>query len=533
PNVSICPTITGMGGLGKTQLAAHYARGHTADYPDGIFWITAANLNAIRPQLADFCVELGLQVADPLRTGDLTEQKISAFKGYLDAHPRALLIFDNVAEPDHLRTRQIGVGFTALTLGGTVLVTTRRRKLPGDRFAELPLERLLPEPARQILTTARPDLATDPDLDRICEQFGYLPLMLNLAAAALAKRGGAIAGYLGKLQEWGIDTTHDRARVSLDDYHTSLTAVLQEQWAMLTSEDARLLLRVAGQLPEAEVIPTARLGLLAGLRDVDEWDCPLRDGLEELERASLVEMVDGESVRLHPLIREFGEGLTPSAEQKMFCLACAERVTAAFNDLKQLGMAYEERGIVALILDLMTSIELCGSHESMTVTPNYNFPLFQSTNKAVLTNLYHFLRLLRLESHHLQKTLTRRQAAELWQQLLPRTGELIGNELTQRLVQLLSQTIHWLPLWGHQHQSLAVEQTFTGHENWVNSVGVLDQNRIVSASSDYTLKIWNLQTGQVEQTLTGHENWVNSVGVLDQNRIVSASSDYTLKIWNL
>ncbi|MEZ4620269.1 MAG: hypothetical protein R2867_32835 [Caldilineaceae bacterium] len=66
----------------------HYARAHIADYPDGIFWITAADLNNIRPQLADFCVALNLPVADPQRTGDLTEQKISAFKAYLDAHPK-------------------------------------------------------------------------------------------------------------------------------------------------------------------------------------------------------------------------------------------------------------------------------------------------------------------------------------------------------------------------------------------------------------------------------------------------------------
>ncbi|MCB0123133.1 MAG: hypothetical protein KDE58_12850, partial [Caldilineaceae bacterium] len=374
------------------------------------------------------------------RTGDLTEQKISAFKAYLDAHPQALLIFDNVEEPDHLRTRQIGIGFTALTLGGNVLVTTRRRKLPSDRFAELPLERLLPAPARQILTTKRPDLVTDPDLDRLCAQLGYLPLMLNLAAAALAKRGGAIAGYLGKLQEWGIDTTHDRARVSLDDYHTSLTAVLQEQWAMLTSEDARLLLRVAGQLPEAEVIPTARLGLLAGLRDVDEWDCPLRDGLEELERASLVEMVDGETMRLHPLIRDFARAMVGHAERAAFCTACAQRLADAYcsgiDGLARLGHEYERRGIGSLIIDLITAIEL--------LQPSNN-----TKSKSPIQNLQSLLRKLRLEVHHLQVLPPLRQTEQLWQQLLPHTGFLVGDALVQQLVPLLRHTLFWLPQWGH------------------------------------------------------------------------------------
>ncbi len=94
--------------------------------------------------------------------------------------------------------------------------------------------------------------------------------MLNLAAA-LKKRGGVIAGYLQRLHTLRAEKLHSEvAKVSLDDYHQSLSAVLHEQMAMLRDENAPLLLRVVGQLPEAAVIPTARLGLLVGLADVDE-----------------------------------------------------------------------------------------------------------------------------------------------------------------------------------------------------------------------------------------------------------------------
>ena len=56
----------------------------------------------------------------------------------------------------------------------------------------------------------------------------------------------------------------------------AVAATLAEQWDDL-SEEARLLLQAAGQLPEAATIPLARLGLMAGLtnRGNDFFDSPL------------------------------------------------------------------------------------------------------------------------------------------------------------------------------------------------------------------------------------------------------------------
>ena len=50
--------------------------------------------------------------------------------------------------------------------------------------------------------------------------------------------------------------------------------------------------------------------------------------------------------------------------------------------------------------------------------------------------------------------------------------------------------------------------------------------------------MWNLSadapTGQAERTLSGHSHWVNAVAITpDGQRAVSASSDKTLKVWNL
>ncbi|WP_438011255.1 TIR domain-containing protein [Sorangium sp. So ce321] len=77
--------------------------------------------------------------------------------------------------------------------------------------------------------------------------------------------------------------------------------------------------------------------------------------------------------------------------------------------------------------------------------------------------------------------------------------------------------------------------TLEGHSYSINACAVSsDGQHIVSASSDKTLKVWNVATGQLLSTLEGHSHRVNACVVSpDGQRIVSASSDKTLKVWNV
>jgi len=78
-------------------------------------------------------------------------------------------------------------------------------------------------------------------------------------------------------------------------------------------------------------------------------------------------------------------------------------------------------------------------------------------------------------------------------------------------------------------------RTLTGHARSVTAVAVTpDGQRAVSASSDSTLKVWDLSSGRELRTLTGHTNEVTAVAVTpDGQRAVSASRDKTLKVWEL
>ena len=72
----------------------------------------------------------------------------------------------------------------------------------------------------------------------------------------------------------------------------------------------------------------------------------------------------------------------------------------------------------------------------------------------------------------------------------------------------------------------------SGHASKVYSI-VLDhkRNRCISGSMDNLVKVWSLDTGTVLYNLEGHSSLV---GLLDLNddRLVSAAADFTLRIWD-
>jgi hypothetical protein len=105
--------IHGLGGVGKTPLAARYARQHREAY-DVIWWLRSEQPETLHTDLAGLAIALGLADTDADE-----QQAIGAGQDWLEQHDRWLLVFDNAPGPDAI------AGLLPESNGGHVLITSR------------------------------------------------------------------------------------------------------------------------------------------------------------------------------------------------------------------------------------------------------------------------------------------------------------------------------------------------------------------------------------------------------------------------
>ena len=76
---------------------------------------------------------------------------------------------------------------------------------------------------------------------------------------------------------------------------------------------------------------------------------------------------------------------------------------------------------------------------------------------------------------------------------------------------------------------------YTGHSNDVTALKVLPYgDKLITASKDKTLMLWDIPSQQVLRVFRGHTDWVTSVDVSSDGRLAaSGSRDGTIRIWDI
>jgi WD40 repeat protein len=73
-----------------------------------------------------------------------------------------------------------------------------------------------------------------------------------------------------------------------------------------------------------------------------------------------------------------------------------------------------------------------------------------------------------------------------------------------------------------------------GHQDNITDIRFTnDSERIITASEDKTVKIWDLN-GRLLRTLEGHTDKVNTMDISpDGTMLLTGSSDYSVRLWKL
>ncbi|NET16265.1 MAG: CHAT domain-containing protein, partial [Okeania sp. SIO1H6] len=288
-------SITGMGGIGKTELALQYAHHHFQQktYRGGVCWLEARGVD-VGIQIVNFArSELNL---NPPEDYDLQTQVRYCWRNWLEGD--VLVIFDDVVEYEN-----ISDFLPPAELRFKVLITTRRQLL-GQSFHRLELEVLDEEAALELWVSFVGEARIQGELEEakaLCADLGFLPLGLELVARylerktdlSLAKARQRLGLEHKSLEQFSQDMTGERG----------VAAAFELSWQEL-GEDERELGRLLSLFAPA-VIPWSLVAEC--LPEVDEEDLEDRrdDGLMNL---SLLQRVDEGSYQLHRLIREFFRG---------------------------------------------------------------------------------------------------------------------------------------------------------------------------------------------------------------------------------
>ena len=182
--------LTATWGVGKTQLAAEYARARLAGGWRLIAWVNARDSESLLAGLAAVAEAAGLSYGG---SGQGTVDPGQAVRRSLEADgSRCLLVFDDAEDPGLLEP------FLPSTGAAQVLISTALEAVPelGETFQ---IEVFSADEA-QALLAGRTGLADDAGASAVAAGLGYLPLALDQAAAVIAGQHLGYAEYLAQLQ---------------------------------------------------------------------------------------------------------------------------------------------------------------------------------------------------------------------------------------------------------------------------------------------------------------------------------------------
>ncbi len=301
--------ITGIGGIGKTQLAVEFCYRYGRFFPGGVYWLIFDDAKNVAEEVANIGGERGMGLFRESEQLTLAD-KVRLVRKKWQESTRRLLVFDNCEEEKLLADWLPAVG------GSQVLLTSRK----GNWSVELGVNRiglavLSQSEGVSILQKLAPRLK-EKEAREIAEEVGHLSLALHLAGGFL-RRYQQIqpATYLSQLRDknliqhpslQGRGLSLSPTDHALDVGRTFALSIAQLNLVDEVDEMAYRLLVTAACFAPGEPIPQKLLQETANQNEEDFMtDLLVEDGLARLVGLGFVDAESSNAVVMHRLVAAF------------------------------------------------------------------------------------------------------------------------------------------------------------------------------------------------------------------------------------
>jgi tetratricopeptide (TPR) repeat protein len=384
--VVVNQAITGMGGLGKTQLAVEFAYRY-GRYYRGVHWLDLADPSLLDSEIA----QCGAQMSLANFPADQPSQVALTLNTWKADGPRLLVLdnFEAVEQVDNVLTR---LRHSSLHL----LVTSRRTDwTPASGLRPLPLELFTLQESLAFLTKAlenRKDV--EADLKTLAERLGHLPLALELASRYLKGHARlAITEYLTQLQkafdhpsmrDWRLDhpaaTQHD-----LDLGHTFALSfqelILPERSEAQSKDIARNIFLTAGYLAPNSAIA---LEIFEKALEITSETCD--EALDTLYGLGLLRKSEDDQPTIHPLLAEYARGLAKEIKEILESLAVSLNTLA--SEANQTDLPLHFTPIHSHMPVIASHAEEAGLQVAGNLWNNYGYHLDMIANYSGAVSAY-------------------------------------------------------------------------------------------------------------------------------------------------
>ena len=334
--------ISGLGGIGKTQIAIEYAYRYRDEY-QAILWVNASSREAITVDFVKLATVLDLSE----RFEQDQEFVIRAVKRWLLTHKRWLLILDNIDNLEML------VDFLPEHSSGDVLLTTRLQAL-GTLAQSIEVEKMGRDEGIIFLLRRTKILSTDAELDqstqknqepanKIVSALDGLPLALDQVGAYIEETHCSLSHYLILYGTRRKELLRRRGRFHTD--HPDLVAITWsisfQQVERESTAAAELLYLLAFLDPEAipeEIIIKGVAELGTALEPLENDPLQVDTIIELLLRYSLIRRNSlSRSLSIHRLVQAVLKDGIDRGTQRIWAERAIRAVNRTFPEVVELG----------------------------------------------------------------------------------------------------------------------------------------------------------------------------------------------------